>query len=160
MNYLNILAVFDFCKEDGVLKTFQLVGYALILIKVLIPLLLIIFGSIDFGKAIVASDDTAIQTAGRMLVIRAVGGIIIFFVPSLINAATGLISGWSSVETEFENCSTCLFETSKCEAKRKSICTNKNGSLVKEDSTSKTTLNCSWDGDLGSCNCSEVTNKK
>lgn len=149
---------FKFCDEDGVLKTFQIVGYLITLIKVLVPLLLIIFGSIDFGKAIVASDDKAIQSAARMLVIRAVGGIIIFFIPTIINAVTGLISNWSSVESEFTNCSKCLLKTGECEGIRQNTCTHvKHGSTVSESETKITKLECTWDGDLGSCTCNEVT---
>lgn len=135
---------FEFCNEDGVLKTFQIVSYLIMIIKILVPLLLIIFGSIDLGKAVIAGDDKAIQAASKMLVTRAIGGIIIFFIPTIINFAVGLVASWSSVENEFKNCQTCLNSASKCVEKRKAICA--------KEYTDKT---CTWDDQLGSCNCVE-----
>lgn len=132
-------AGFDFCAEDGVLKTFQIVGYFVTIIKILVPLLLLIFGSIDFGKAVLAGDDKGIQAASKMLVTRAIGGIIIFFIPTIVNFVTTMISNWSTVESSFVNCTTCLKSASDCESKRKALC-SKPG--------------CTWDGDMSTCNCS------
>ena len=130
--------VFDFCGEEGVLKTFQIVGYLITLIKVLVPLILIIFGSIDFGKAVVASDDKAIQSATRMLVVRAVGGVIIFFIPAIISAATGLISSWAKLETKFKKCDDCLWSRDNCE---EHIC--------------KSNPDCTWNDTEKECSCVE-----
>lgn len=140
MEYISILdtAVFDFCGQEGVLKTFQIVGYLITIIKILVPLILIIFGSIDFGKAVVASDDKAIQSAARMLVVRAVGGVIIFFIPAIISAATGLISSWANLETEFKKCDDCLWSRDNCE---EHVC-NANP-------------NCIWNSETELCACSE-----
>lgn len=135
---------FKFCEEDGVLKTFQIVSYLIMIIKILVPLLLIIFGSIDLGKAVIAGDDKAIQAASKMLVTRAIGGIIIFFIPTIINFAVGLVASWSSVKNEFINCQTCLNSASECITKRKEICS--------KEYTDKT---CTWDDQLGSCNCDD-----
>lgn len=146
----NILAVFDFCSESGVLQTFQIVGYLITIIKIIVPLLLIIFGAIDFGKAAMASDDKAISKAAQMLVVRAAGGIIIFFIPTIINFAVSLISSWSEVETEFTNCSTCLFETGNCDnlikEAKKSNCEAKTTSKEK----------CTYNENTDFCNCVDI----
>lgn len=149
-NIFSVLAVFDFCGEDGVLKTFQIVGYLITIIKILVPLLLIIFGAIDFGKAVVASDDKAISKAAQMLVIRAAGGIIIFFIPTIINFAVNLISSWSDVESEFSNCSTCLFKTSDCD--------NLIKDAKKNNCESRTTTKekCTYIEASDTCNCEDI----
>ena len=118
------IADFDFCSEDGVLRTFQIVGYLLIIIKILVPLLLLVFGSIDMGQAVLSSDDKAISKAASSLVTRAIAGIIIFFIPTIINFTTSLIGSWSAVETEFNNCRVCMFETKKCDNTRRGACNN------------------------------------
>lgn len=105
---------FDFCEEVGVLKTFRLVGYAFTIIKILIPLLLIIFGAVDMAKAVVAGDEKAIKTSSTMLMTRAIAGVIIFFIPTIVDAATSLLADWADREKEFKNCDTCLFNTDKC----------------------------------------------
>jgi len=142
-NTNNTDKIFDFCAEDGVLKTFQIVGYLITVIKILVPLLLIIFGSIDFGKAVMAGDDKGIQTATTMLVTRTVGGIIIFFIPTIFHFVTSLISNFGNVKSQFVNCSTCISNTSKCAETRKSVCEGKS-------TTDKT---CKIDTDAGTCVC-------
>lgn len=105
---------YEFCKEVGILKTFRLVGYAFTIIKILIPLLLIIFGAIDMSKAVVAGDEKAIKNASSMLMTRAIAGVVIFFIPTIIDFAAGLISEWTNRKTEFENCHTCIFNVDEC----------------------------------------------
>ena len=113
-NSNNITITFDFCNDVGILKTFRLVGYAFIIIKILIPLLLIIFGAIDMGKAVVAGDEKAIKNASSMLMTRAIAGVIIFFIPTIIDFAAGLVADWTNRKTEFKNCQTCIFNTDDC----------------------------------------------
>jgi len=145
-NMLSIAAVFDFCAEDGILKTFKIVGYLITIIKILIPLLLILLGSIDFGKAVVASDDKAINKAATTLVTRAVAGIIIFFIPTIIHFVVGLVNSWSGVKSEFENCETCMNKTSECDSIRKKAC--KKSCKAKEGYTTG-----SIDSDTDTCIC-------
>jgi len=111
---IGIITNYNFCDQEGVLKAFKVVGYLLFIIKILVPLLLIIFGAIDFGQAVIASDETAIQKAARMLVIRLAAGVIIFFIPTVINTAMGLVSSWQKVDSAFGKCTECLFEPSDC----------------------------------------------
>lgn len=132
------IITFDFGSQDSILKTFKIFGYLLTLVKVLIPLMLIIFGSIDFSKASLAGDEKEIQAAVRMLIIRSSAGVIIFFVPTLINFAVSLIWSWTDVKTEFENCHNCLFEPSECDKLRESVCKD---------------LKCKWNKDKSNCEC-------
>ena len=44
-------------------EIWQFIGYVLYVFKIAIPLLLIIFGMIDLGKAVIASDDKEIKNA-------------------------------------------------------------------------------------------------
>lgn len=124
VNISNNDKVFDFCAEDGVLKTFKIVGYLIDIIKIIVPLLLIIFGAIDYGKAVVASDEKAISKATQMLVVRSVAGIIIFFIPTIIYFITSLISNWSDIKSDFINCQTCLDNATECDSIRTTACDN------------------------------------
>lgn len=137
---------FAFCDEVGVLKTFKLVGYLLTIIKILVPLLLIIFGSIDMAKAVLAGDDKAIKSSTQMLATRVAAGIIIFFIPSIINFAMSLVSNWGTVKSEFSNCQKCLFETGKCTDKfLKKTC----------EGQSNKDITCSLNSYKNNCVCEE-----
>lgn len=68
--------------RNGVLPIFQ-IG---------IPILLILFGSIDLGKAVISSDDKAIKESTSKLIKRCVAAIAIFFVVTIVTLITNLIA--------------------------------------------------------------------
>ena len=54
-----------------------------------IPILLIVMGSIDLGKAVLASDDKEIKGATSKLIKRAIAAVAVFFIPMLVNLIFG-----------------------------------------------------------------------
>ncbi len=106
---------FSLCENSRVLKVFQVIGYIIFIAKIVIPLLLIIFGSIDFAKAIISSDDKMIKDAGMSLAKRFVAAIIVFFIPTILNLLLSLVYNIDDVRTQFLDCTTCLLEPSSCD---------------------------------------------
>lgn len=104
---------FDLCRDET-LNAFKIVGTGITIIKIVIPLLLIILGSVDFGKAVIANDDKAIQSSASALLRRTVAGVIIFFIPTVINAVFSLVNTESLENDDFKKCTECLLDTSKC----------------------------------------------
>ena len=94
----------SFCAKTA--NIWQVLGIILLVFKIIIPLLIIIFGMIDLGKAVVASKDDEIKKAIKQLAFRAVAGIIIFFIPTLVRVVFGLISGFDSAN--YEICGACI----------------------------------------------------
>ncbi|MBO5095458.1 MAG: hypothetical protein J6B98_01095 [Bacilli bacterium] len=104
---------FDFCTKSGVVKTFQILGWCLLIIKIVVPILLIVMGSIDFGKAVISSDDNAIKGAISILIKRAIAAVVVFFIPTIISAAFGLVKG--AEELSGYNClSECIADPANC----------------------------------------------
>lgn len=54
-------------------------------IQIAAPILLILFGSIDFGKAVISNDQDALKKATSDFVKRAIAAVAIFFLPLIIN---------------------------------------------------------------------------
>ena len=109
----------NFCEEKGVLKTFQIVGYILFIAKIIVPLLLIILGTIDFAKATISSDDKAPKDAMISLIKRVLIAVIIFLIPTILDFLLSLVNGASEAfkDSEFTNCTDCLFDPfGDCEA--------------------------------------------
>ena len=77
-----LAAAINFCTKTK--SIWVLVGRILGIFKIVIPLLVIIFGMIDLGKAVVASKDDEIKKAAKSLGFRALAGILIFFIPTLV----------------------------------------------------------------------------
>ena len=87
----------NFCQE-AVQGVFTTLGWVFFAVKILVPILLIVFGSINFGKAVISSKDDEIKKAGKSLVIKAIAGILIFF----DNVYNG----------DFADCTRCMFNPS------------------------------------------------
>ena len=68
--------------RDGVLPIFQW-G---------IPIILIILGTIDLGKAVIASKEEEIKKAQQMFIKRLIYAVAVFFVVTIVSLVFGLFS--------------------------------------------------------------------
>lgn len=73
-----------FCSETS--NLWQILGYVVLILKIVIPLILIVLGMVDLGKAVVSSDEKAINKAVGTLVKRFIAAVVIFFVPTIVSA--------------------------------------------------------------------------
>lgn len=92
----------------GSANVWQTVGYVLMVFKIVIPILLIIFGMIDLGKAVIASKDDEIKKATKSLMFRAVSAICIFFIPTIVGLLMGLVGSFGNLKSDFEICRKCI----------------------------------------------------
>ena len=87
----------DIC--DNIAPLIRLVKNGIIpIIQIGIPIILIILGMLDLGKAVVASKEDEIKAAQKLLIKRAIYAVAIFFVVLAVNLVFGLLS--SADETE------------------------------------------------------------
>jgi hypothetical protein len=100
-------AGFDVCAKAGIVKTFQILGYVLFVLKIVVPIILMGLGAMDFGKAVLSSDEKAIKNAITIIVKRAIASVVIFFIPALISATMHLIDGANELN-EFGCLSECI----------------------------------------------------
>lgn len=105
-----LLADLSFCVRTA--PVWSLVGKILMVFKIVIPILLIIFGMIDLGKAVIASKEDAIQKATTSLIKRLIAGVVIFFIPFIVGAVFNLIDSFQSdvnkSEYEYSKCEKCV----------------------------------------------------
>lgn len=122
-----IADVNSFCTETALI--WQFIGYIFMVFKIVIPLLLLILGMVDLGKAVVASDDKAIKGATKTLMHRAIAAVIIFFIPTLVGFIFSIVAGFADVKGQYEVCKECLVHpTKEC----KSCAENPNGTACKD----------------------------
>ncbi len=96
-----------FCHETVVL--WQFLGIVLLVLKIVIPLILIILGMVDLGKAVIASKDDAVSKSAKQLLMRLIAAIVIFFIPTIVSAVFGLIGSFNDeVRDDYEICRTCI----------------------------------------------------
>ena len=104
-----------FCANTA--NIWQIVGYILMVFKIIIPIILTVMGMLDLGKAVVASKSDEVKKASTTLAFRVVGAVIIFLIPTIIGFIIGVIGGFSDdVETDYNVCKSCIVSPSKCEA--------------------------------------------
>lgn len=99
---------------ENLMPIIRLVRDGLIpLIQIGIPIMLIILGTIDLGKAVIASKEDEIKNAQKMLVKRAMYAVAVFFVVTIVTLVFSLFAstGKDDLEDDSNNWSDCWFET-------------------------------------------------
>ncbi len=104
-------AVSKLCSQDGLLPVFTFIGNVISFIKIAVPIILILMGSIDLTKAVMASKDDDIKKAQSTLIKRAVIGVVIFFIPTIVTLLLNLIN--QDTDTPCMSCITAPGQ-SKC----------------------------------------------
>ena len=97
-----------FCANSA--NIWQIIGYALLVFKIVIPIILIILGMLDLGKAVIAAKDDEIKKATKSLAMRAVSAVAIFFLPTIVGIVMGLVSNFaaSGAKEDFDTCRACV----------------------------------------------------
>lgn len=100
----------------GLRPTFVFIGHLVRLAKILIPIVVIIFGMLDFFKAVTGVKDDEIKKSAKSLLFRALAGVCIFFLPAIIDFIFGLVDGWSNSEYEsgYQDCFKCVWNVGSC----------------------------------------------
>lgn len=105
----------NICNESGIMNVMKIIGVLINILKIFVPLLIIVFGMIDFGKAVVSSDDNAIKKSASVLIRRFIAGVVIFFIPTLILSFLNIL-GYNDIAygDSFYKCTSCMFDVSTC----------------------------------------------
>lgn len=100
------------CQDNDIKKIFRLFGYLLLVAKILIPLIIIIMGTFDIFKAVSSQDDKALTKQLKILVWRIIGGLTIFFLPTLVGAFFKVSSNLEEVteKEDYKICANCLLD--------------------------------------------------
>lgn len=94
--------------QGAVQGVFTTLGWVFLIIKILVPVILIAVGSIDFFKAVMASKDDEIKKASKTLIVRAIAGIIIFLIPSILEFIVGVFDDSNIYKGSFKDCTECM----------------------------------------------------
>ncbi len=108
------LANNDFCNSITGFKLFSLVGYFIIIIQIIIPIILIVIGIFDLIKAIVNTEDTTKYI--RSLIKKLIFGVLIFFVPVIVKFIM-----WEINQDVSNACIDCISNPSYCSKKAEEL---------------------------------------
>lgn len=84
----------------GILPIVKLIRKGLFpIIQIGIPIVLIVMGTMDLGKAVMASDEKEIKQAQSRLIKRCIYAVVVFFIVTLVTLLMNLI-GSSDISNE------------------------------------------------------------
>ena len=61
------------------------------ILQIGIPIILIVLGTLDLGKAVISSDDKAVKEAQSKLIKRGIYAILVFFIVTLVNLVFSMV---------------------------------------------------------------------
>lgn len=106
----------NFCVRSG--QVMQIIGYVLLVFKIVVPVLIIILGSIDVAKAVTSGEEKDIKEGAMKLLKRLLIGMAIFFLPSIVKVIYFSLTN-DYKETGFKKdasvCIVCVTTPSKCD---------------------------------------------
>lgn len=99
INFLDALDINNFeCSDSNVLPLFNAAKFVIRLIQIAVPFALVIWGSLDFFKALIAGDEKEMKMKRKPFIGRLVAAIVILVLPWLVELIAGQIAGSSETE--------------------------------------------------------------
>ncbi len=89
-------------KFSGMLP--YVVSMAITIIKIVVPILLIIFGMMDLAKAVMAQKEDEIKKGQQTFIKRIIAAVIVFFVITIVQMIVSFISNDNDDITSCFNC--------------------------------------------------------
>ena len=102
------LLVGDVCATLVPIMT--LVGYVIFGIKVVVPVILILFGMLDLAKAIMGKDDSEIKKAQISLIKKIVVAVCVYLVITIVGLIMNLIGN-----EDWKQCADCALNVTSAE---------------------------------------------
>lgn len=94
---MNILAsatagattVGEFCRVTASL--WQIIGYIINVMKIVVPIIIVLFGIIDLSKAVMAGKEDEMKNAQKLLIKRLIYGVAVFMIITIVKSIYGLV---------------------------------------------------------------------
>lgn len=111
------------CKDLAPVLRF--LGYLLIIVKVAVPIIIIVKSSINLISAVTGGTPDVLKKQASKLVTSCIAGIAIFFIPTIIDLAMGLVTRYQP-DTDDLICKECIFSPTD------TVCSNAIGNKTDE----------------------------
>ncbi|MBE6155314.1 MAG: hypothetical protein E7164_00985 [Firmicutes bacterium] len=103
------------CHEPGVIKAVKIFAVIIVVIKVMVPIMLIVTGIMNLGKAVVYEDDNALKKSAQLLLTKFIVGAFIFFIPTIIYSLMEGVHNYDKSTSQFTDCGKCLTSIKTCD---------------------------------------------
>ena len=100
------LAEKTFCANTA--NIWYIVGIVVNVVRILIPIILIVLGMIDMGKATISNEEKAMNKAAAALMKKAIAGVVMFIIPTVISTIFNLLLSIELTSGDTNICMQCL----------------------------------------------------
>ena len=104
----NTDTVGSICAKPYYRKPMKFIGTLVGFVKILVPIIIICFGVMDLYKAITGSKDEALPKAIKMICIRVIAGVFIFFLPGIVQFVLNMVNEYSDYKNNWCCCTECI----------------------------------------------------
>ena len=88
----------------------NLIGMVITAVKIVIPILLILFGILDVGKSVVAGKPEEISKNIKSFAFRAIAAVLIFFIPAIVGLIMQTVAETGDADAKgWETCKDNLY---------------------------------------------------
>ena len=94
----------------------ELVSTAIDIIKIVIPILLVMFGMLDLGRAVMAQKEDEIKKGQQLFVKRLISAVVVFLVVMIVELVIGIVAPRDENKNIW-NCFDCLVNNECVEVK-------------------------------------------
>lgn len=114
---LDLLNMFQVLANDaGFCNTtkdiWKLIGTIVFWIQIVIPVVIILLGTIDLGKAVFSGDEKKVKEAQSTFIKRLIYGAVVFFVVLIVQLVFGAVGDAS--DTTSKLCFKCVAQRGSC----------------------------------------------
>ncbi|MEG2620841.1 MAG: hypothetical protein RSA10_01960, partial [Bacilli bacterium] len=91
--------------SGGMLTIVAIIGLVLRVIQWVVPIILILLGTIDLVKAVTQGKDEDIKKSQKTLISRAIAAVVVFLIPLIVSTIMGLLgtNDWKKCWVEHHN---------------------------------------------------------
>lgn len=93
----------------GLDAVFGIIGYVVLGIKVAVPILLILFGMLDFAQAVMTQKDDQIKKAQKGLISKLIAAVAVFLIITIVTFLMGIIK-----DEAWKQCLSCVQHPTTC----------------------------------------------
>ena len=109
------LKLSNICNDSATtVRTMRLLGYLLLVAKILIPIILLGVGVYMMFNAMMNGEPEAVQSAAKKLIWKFIAAVIVFLLPSFINTIFQFVEKSNEKVADYDRCRVCILDPSKC----------------------------------------------
>lgn len=89
---MEFIMMFMDCPQPGLDVIFRIINAAIRLICLFVPILLIIFGSLDMAKCVIAGKEDEMKKFQNAFIKRLLYAAVVFLIPFIVTFVTGFLA--------------------------------------------------------------------